>query len=214
MDTPKLRRGLDLVLLTADFAGTLLFAMEGALAGIRGAMDLFGILVLAFTTAVGGGIVRDLLIGATPPASIKDWRYGAIAFTGGMLAFVFHGTVAQQASSVLITALDAAGLSLFAIAGATKALEFGMHPMMAVLLGTITGCGGGTIRDIFLNTIPGILRTDIYASAALLGAAVMVISVRALRLHPSLAALAGGVSCFVLRMLSVWRGWSLPKIGA
>lgn len=214
MEVPKLKRGLDLVLLTADFAGTLLFAMEGALAGIRGGMDLFGVLVLAFITAVGGGIVRDLLIGATPPASIKDWRYGAIAFTGGMMAFLFHGVIAQKASSGVITALDAAGLSLFAIAGATKAMEFGMHPMMAVLLGTITGCGGGTIRDILLNTVPGVLRADIYASAALLGAAVMVAFVRVLKLRPSLAALAGGISCFALRMISVWHGWSLPKVGA
>ncbi|WP_263417007.1 trimeric intracellular cation channel family protein [Terriglobus albidus] len=170
MEAPKLRRGLDLVLMTADFAGTLLFAMERALAGIRGAMDLSGILVLAFITAVGGGIVCDLLIGATPPTSIKDWRYGAIAFTGGMLAFLFHGAMAQQAGSLLMRALDAAGLSLFAIAGATKALEFGMHPIMAVLLGTITGCGVATIRDILSKYDSGVLRADIYASAALLGA--------------------------------------------
>jgi len=207
---PKYRQ--DVVLLAVDLVGTFVFAVEGALAGIRGELDLLGLLVLSFVTALGGGTVRDLLIGAVPPNSIRDWRYGATAFAGGGAVFCFYQSFEHVPQQLLIT-LDAAGLALFAMAGAAKALEFGINPMIAVLMGVLTGVGGGTIRDVLLTQVPGILNTDIYASAALVGSAMMVIGL-ALKVPRTIAMTVGGVCCFVLRMVAVARHWNLPKVMA
>jgi uncharacterized membrane protein YeiH len=207
---PKYRQ--DVVLLAVDLVGTFVFAVEGALAGIRGELDLLGLLVVSFVTALGGGTVRDLLIGAVPPNSIRDWRYGATAFAGGGAVFCFYQSFQHVPQQLLIT-LDAAGLALFAMAGAAKALEFGINPMIAVLMGVLTGVGGGTIRDVLMTRVPGILNTDIYASAALVGAAVMVIGL-ALKVPRTIAMTVGGVCCFVLRMVAVARHWNLPKVMA
>jgi len=168
--------------------------------------------VLSFVTALGGGTVRDLLIGAVPPNSIRDWRYGATAFAGGGAVFCFYQSFEHVPQQLLIT-LDAAGLALFAMAGAAKALEFGINPMIAVLMGVLTGVGGGTIRDVLLTQVPGILNTDIYASAALVGSAMMVIGL-ALKVPRTIAMTVGGVCCFVLRMVAVARHWNLPKVMA
>jgi uncharacterized membrane protein YeiH len=205
---PKYRQ--DVVLLAVDLVGTFVFAVEGALAGIRGELDLLGLLVVSFVTALGGGTVRDLLIGAVPPNSIRDWRYGATAFAGGGAVFCFYQSFQHVPQRLLIT-LDAAGLALFAMAGAGKALEFGINPMIAVLMGVLTGVGGGTIRDVLMTRVPGILNTDIYASAALAGASLMVIGL-ALKVPRTIAMTVGGVCCFVLRMVAVARHWNLPKV--
>ncbi|MBB5315541.1 trimeric intracellular cation channel family protein [Tunturibacter empetritectus] len=207
---PKYRQ--DVVLLAVDLVGTFVFAVEGALAGIRGELDLLGLLVVSFVTALGGGTVRDLLIGAVPPNSIRDWRYGATAFAGGGAVFCFYQSFQHVPQQLLIT-LDAAGLALFAMAGAAKALEFGINPMIAVLMGVLTGVGGGTIRDVLMTRVPGILNTDIYASAALAGAVVMVIGLW-LKVPRTIAMTVGGVCCFVLRMVAVARHWNLPKVVA
>jgi uncharacterized membrane protein YeiH len=201
----------DRILFAADMAGTLLFAVEGATAAIAGNLDLLGLMVLAFATALGGGIVRDLLIGDAPPASLRDWRYAALAFSGAFIVFFLHHFV-QKIPANLIMILDAAGLSLFAIAGTQKALLHKLHPFIAVLLGTVTAVGGGTIRDLFLARIPRVLETDVYATAALAGSIIMVLMSR-LRLAPALAAFTGGVVCFLLRVVSVWQHWNLPKVG-
>lgn len=197
------------LLLTVDLAGTLLFAIEGALAAVAANLDLFGVMVLAFATALVGGIVRDVLIGAVPPASLRDWRYPAAAFAGGAIVFFLHPSIRQVPPSVIIT-LDAAALALFAVAGTEKALVYKMHPLVAALLGTITGVGGGTVRDVLVAQVPAVLRADIYASAALAGAVVMIFATR-MRLPPTLAAILGGLVCFSLRVISVWQHWSLPK---
>jgi uncharacterized membrane protein YeiH len=123
--------------------------------------------------------------------------------------FCFYQSFQHVPQQLLIT-LDAAGLALFAMAGAGKALEFGINPMIAVLMGVLTGVGGGTIRDVLMTRVPGILNTDIYASAALAGAAVMVIGL-ALKVPRTIAMTVGGVCCFVLRMVAVARHWNLPK---
>ena len=198
------------LLLTIDLIGTFVFALEGAMAALENKLDLLGLLVLSFATALGGGIVRDLLIGSIPPAAIRDWRYAAVAFLGGLVVFFWHQFVSQVPNSMLII-LDAAGLGLFAVAGAAKALEFGIHPFLAVLMGGVTGVGGGTIRDILLAKIPTVLRADVYATAALAGAAVMIIGAK-LSLPPALANILGITVCFMLRVISVWRNWNLPKI--
>jgi uncharacterized membrane protein YeiH len=121
------------LLFVLDIAGTLVFAVEGAAAAMRANLDLLGLMVLAFATALGGGIIRDVLIGAVPPASLRDWRYSAVAFTGAAVVFFLHPFV-QGVPGTLILVLDAAGLALFAIAGTQKALVFGMHPFVSTLL--------------------------------------------------------------------------------
>jgi len=172
-----------------DLAGTLLFAIEGATAAIAANLDMLGVMVLAFATALAGGIIRDVLIGAAPPQSLRDWRYAAMAFLGGAIVFSLHGFVVAIPRPVMI-GLGATALSLFAVAGTEKALLYNMHPFIAMLMGTITGVGGGTVRDILLAQIPGVLRTDVYATAALAGSAVLIAG-RKLRLSSSQAAVLG-----------------------
>ena len=145
------------LLLAIDLTGTFVFAVEGATAAIRGNLDFFGLMVLAFATALGGGIIRDVLIGAVPPQAIRDWRYSATALIGGSLVFFLYAFV-KQIPLPVITVLDAAGLALFAISGTGKALAFQINPLAAVLMGTITGVGGGTVRDMLLAQIPTVLR--------------------------------------------------------
>jgi uncharacterized membrane protein YeiH len=198
------------VLLVADLAGTFLFGIEGADAAIRGNLDLLGLMVLAFSTALAGGVVRDLLIGAVPPASIKNWRYAATAFAAAMLTFFFYQMV-QAFPARLLMVLDAGGLALFAVAGTEKALDYSVHPFMAALLGTITGVGGGTIRDILLAQVPRVLQSDIYATAALAGA-VVLIATRRIGASPMVAAFAGGGCCLVLRVVAATLHWNLPRI--
>jgi uncharacterized membrane protein YeiH len=198
------------ILLVADLAGTFLFGIEGADAAIRGNLDLLGLMVLAFSTALAGGVVRDLLIGAVPPESIKNWRYAATAFAAAILTFFFYRMV-EAFPARLMMVLDAGGLALFAVAGTEKALDYQIHPFMAALLGTITGVGGGTIRDIFLAHVPRVLQSDIYATAALAGAVILIV-LRRLNVSPMLAALYGGGFCFVLRVVAATLHWNLPKI--
>jgi uncharacterized membrane protein YeiH len=197
------------LLLWADLAGTFLFAVEGALIAVPANLDLLGVMVLAFSTALVGGIIRDVLIGAVPPASLRDWRYATAAFTGGVIVFFLHPFVRSIPAPVIMT-LDAVALSLFAVAGTEKALLYKMHPFIAVLLGAVTAVGGGTVRDVLLAQIPNVLRSDIYATAALAGATVMVAATK-LRVPPALAAVSGGLVCFLLRVISVWQHWNLPK---
>jgi uncharacterized membrane protein YeiH len=196
------------LLLALDLAGTALFAAEGASVALHAGLDLLGLLVLAMVTAVGGGIVRDLLLGDTPPSSIRDWRYLFTALLAGITVFFLH-SITHIENASLITVLDAAGLSLFAVAGATKALGFSLHPLLATVMGGITAVGGGAIRDVLINRVPIVLRGDIYATAALSGAAVTVLCLK-LKVPPPLASGLGVASCFVLRMTAVHFQWNLP----
>jgi uncharacterized membrane protein YeiH len=205
---PKYRQ--DVVLLAVDLVGTFVFAVEGALAGMYAGLDVFGLLVLSFVTALGGGTIRDLLIGAIPPNSIRDWRYGATAFAGGGAVFFFHPLIQRVPVHLMIT-LDAAGLALFAVAGVGKALEFGITPLLAIMMGAVTGAGGGTVRDVLLAQVPGVLHSDVYAAAALAGAAVVVMGLR-LKMPRGLAMSLGAGACFLLRMVAAWRHWNLPRV--
>ena len=205
-----MRYNSDTSLMVIDLIGTFVFAVEGAMAAIQGRLDLLGILVLSFATALGGGIIRDVLIGAVPPNSIRDWRYGVIAFAGGGAVFFFYQLV-QRIPTPVIIGLDAAGLALFAVAGAQKALDYEINPFLAVLMGGITGVGGGTVRDVLLSQIPAVLRADVYAVAALAGAAVLVAGLK-LGGPRALMAILGAVVCFGLRIVAVWQHWNLPRI--
>jgi uncharacterized membrane protein YeiH len=204
------RNNSDVLLVVFDLTGTLVFALEGALRAIRSELDFLGVLVLAFVTAVGGGIIRDLLIGATPPAAIRDWRYFGIAILGATAVTFFYQWV-QAIPDQLIVTLDAAGLGLFAVAGVEKALDYDMHPLMAVVMGGITGVGGGTVRDLLLAQVPSVLRKDVYASAALAGGVVMVVLLK-VKVPRAMAMTVAGSACFVLRMVAVARNWNLPRL--
>jgi Glycine transporter len=134
------------LLLVLDLVGTLVFAISGAMAGVTRRLDLFGILVLSFVAGNVGGITRDVLIGSVPPAAISDWRYLAVSLLAGVIAFYSYSVVDRLRSPVLV--FDAAGLALFVVSGAQKALAFGLNPVMAALLGMLTGVGGGMMRDL------------------------------------------------------------------
>lgn len=210
MSHGELRPRVEKIVLVGDLAGTAVFAIEGAITAMRAGLDLLGVMVIAFLVALGGGVTRDLLIGATPPNAIRDWRYPALAFSMGALAFIFHQQVLSWSGSTLIV-LDAAGLALFAVAGAQKALNFGITPFVAMLMGTITGVGGGVLRDIVLARVPVVLVADLYASSAFVGAATLIIS-RRLGVPPVTAALLAGGACLMLRLFSVHFGWQLPTV--
>jgi uncharacterized membrane protein YeiH len=196
------------VLLALDLTGTFAFALNGALTALRYArLDIVGVVTLGMITALGGGIIRDVLIDSLPPATFSDWRYLAVAATGGLIAFVFGRRLERL--NTLITVLDAAGLSLFAVTGAGKALDLGLGPAQAVILGAITGVGGGTLRDVLIRQIPSVLSSGLYAIPALLGATITVVAIR-LGVDGLPAALVAASACFVLRMIGVRFDLSAP----
>jgi uncharacterized membrane protein YeiH len=190
-----------------DLAGTFVFAISGAMAGVRRRLDVFGILVLSFAAGNAGGITRDVLIGAVPPEAISDWCYTGVSLVAGIITFYFPSAVTRRQSPVLL--FDAAGLGLFAVSGAHKALAYGLNPVMATLLGMLTGIGGGMVRDVLLAEIPTVLRSDLYAIAALAGAAI-VVAANMLQLPSTAAALVGAALCFGLRVMAIKYGWRLP----
>ncbi|HET9179156.1 MAG TPA: trimeric intracellular cation channel family protein [Terriglobia bacterium] len=199
---------LNTLLVAFDLAGTFVFALSGATMGVKHRLDLFGVLVLSYAAGNAGGITRDVLIGAVPPAAVRDWRYVAVSILAGLITFYWYRIINRLSSPVLV--FDAAGLALFAVSGAGKALVFGAGPVAATLLGMLTGIGGGMLRDILVREIPTVLRTELYAVAALIGAAVVVLG-RTLHLPTSGAAIAGAVLCFGLRILAMRHGWQLPR---
>lgn len=196
-----------LLLLLLDLGGTFVFAISGAVAAVRHRMDIFGVLVLAFAAGNAGGITRDLLIGAVPPAAVADWKYLGVSVLAGLLTFYWYRGVDRLSNPVLW--FDAVGLAFFAVAGAQKALVHGLEPVMAALLGMLTGIGGGMLRDVLANEIPTVLRADLYALAALAGAAVVVIG-HVLHVQPVATTIAGGLLCFALRFVAIRYGWHLP----
>jgi uncharacterized membrane protein YeiH len=165
------------LLLALDLAGTFAFALNGALTAIRVArLDIVGVLTLGVITALGGGIVRDIVIDYLPPATFSDWRYLVVAAAGSLLAFLLGLRLDRLAGP--ITMLDAAGLSLFAVTGASKALELGLGPVQAVILGAVTGVGGGTLRDVLIQRVPVVLSSELYAIPALVCFGIRMVGVR------------------------------------
>lgn len=198
------------VVVVLDLFGTFVFALSGAMAGVKHRLDAFGVLVLSFAAANAGGITRDLLIGAVPPPGIADWRYIAVPVLAGLATFHGAKTVDRLRSSVQL--FDAAGLALFAVSGALKALAFHIAPLPAVLLGMLTGIGGGIMRDVLTAEVPTVMRGDLYAIAALAGASVVVAG-RMLNIPSQTIAIAGAIACFAIRFVAIRRGWSLPVAG-
>jgi uncharacterized membrane protein YeiH len=197
-------------LLALDLIGTFVFALSGAVAGVKQRLDIFGVLVLSFAAASAGGIMRDLLIGSVPPVAIRDWRYLAASLLAGLLVFVwFPRSRRLSRTRNLVLIFDAAGLGLFAVAGTQKALGYGLNPVTAPLLGMLTGIGGGMLRDVLVSEIPNVLRADLYAVAALAGAVVVVVGYL-LAAEPAATAILGAALCFCLRLFAIRRGWHLP----
>lgn len=189
-------------------AGTFAFAVSGALAAARAELDLFGVVVLGAVVGLAGGITRDLLIGV-PPAAFRDWDYLAVAFAGAVTAILARPRLEAIWGGILF--FDAVGLSVFCVTGASKALENGIGPLEAALLGAITGIGGGVLRDVFLDEVPTVFRHDLYALPALLGAAVFVVGER-LGGSVTLFAVLGAAACLILRLLAMRFHLGLPTV--
>jgi uncharacterized membrane protein YeiH len=198
------------LLLALDVTGTVVFALSGALLAVRKDLDIFGVVVLSVAAGLGGGMVRDVLLGATPPVALDNELLLISAICAGFLGFFFHPRIGRLNQSIRL--LDALGLGLFAVVGALKTLEAGLGPVPAVLLGVVSGVGGGVIRDLLGGEIPLVLRRDIYALAALAGAVACVVVVEA-GLASGIATVVGVASTLTLRMLAMWFGWQAPRPG-
>lgn len=194
-------------LVVLDLTGIFVFAISGALVAVRKDLDVFGVLVLAGTTGLGGGFLRDVLIGATPPAALADWRYLLVPVAAGVVGFLYHPALGRMEQSINV--LDAFGLALFCVAGSLKAVDYGLGPLPAALLGVVTGIGGGMIRDVLTGRVPVVLHGELYATPALAGGLVVVLGYEADLPHVPVAVLGFAV-CLVWRLLAIWRHWSAP----
>lgn len=191
-----------------DLIGIFVFALSGALLAVRIQFDVVGVLVLGAVTGLGGGIMRDVLIGAVPPASFTDWRYLVVPVVAGLVAFRFHPDLARIERR--ITWFDAMGLGLFCVLGTQKALVYGLGPVPAVLMGVLTGIGGGVLRDLLANRIPIVLRQDVYALPALVGSMVVAVTWE-LDLFREWVLVPAAASCILLRFAALRFRWSAPR---
>ena len=195
------------LLLVLNLAGTFVFGLSGGLAGVQKRLDVFGVVALAVVVGLAGGITRDLLIGI-PPQTFRDWRYLAVAGGAGIVTFVAHATVGRLERTILV--LDAAGLALFCVTGASTALDHHVGTVEAIVLGSITGVGGGVLRDVLIREIPVIFRTGLYAIPALIGASVVVGASKG-GSHNLAFPLVGAAVCFLIRLAGVYFDLSVPS---
>ena len=198
-----------MLLYILDLFGTAVFAISGVWLACRKDMDLFGAMVLAFVTAVGGGTIRDLLLGATPVFWMKDTLYLTVIFVSTLLALAVRHW--HESSRWIMLISDALGLAVFAVIGLTKTLSYGGEPIVAIMMGILTGCGGGAIRDVLAGEIPMVLRKEIYAFAAMIGGVIYIILDPILH-NTDLNAVITALVVFILRMLTVYKDISLPKL--
>src|SRR5690242_17793171 len=195
------------LLLTFELVGIFVFAISGGLVAVRKQLDVFGVLVLAGATGLGGGFLRDVLIGATPPRSLQDWRYLLVPALAGVLTFLFHPALGRMER--LVDIFDAAGLGLFCVTGAAAAMNHGVGPVPSALMGMVTGIGGGITRDLLAGRVPIVFSSELYATPALAGATWTVLT------HDAgwdlwLVAVPGVVLCFGWRVLALTRHWRAP----
>jgi uncharacterized membrane protein YeiH len=191
-----------------QLAGILAFAISGALVGVRRRLDILGVVVVGTSTGVGGGILRDMLIGVHPPLSFLHWQNLTVAILGSLVVFFLHPSVTRIRYFEVV--FDAFGLGLFSANGAVVAYMSGQSTMTSVLVGVITAIGGGVIRDVLVNTVPGVLTRELYAVSAILGAGSAVV-ILATGGDATVASLVGGALAVTLRLISVARGWRLPR---
>ena len=197
-----------MLLTVLDLVGIFVFALSGGLVAVRKDLDLFGVLVLAGITGLGGGFMRDVLIGALPPAALADWRYLLVPVAAGLATFWFHPALGRMER--LVNVFDAAGLALFCVVGGLKALESGLGPVPSALMGLVTAIGGGMLRDVLAGRVPVVLRGELYATPALVGGTIAVIGVWA-GVDEVLVAVPGAAVCLVWRLLAMRRGWTAPR---
>lgn len=196
------------LLFALDLIGTFVFAVNGALTAIRATkLDIVGVITLGMVTGLGGGTIRDVFLDALPPATFIDWRYLLTAAVGGLFAFTLSTMLDRASASILI--LDAVGLSVFAVIGASKAIELDFGYGQAIIVGVITACGGGTIRDLMILRIPTVLRSELYAIPALVAASITVVVIY-LDAYNIVTALTAAAICFIIRMLGVRYGLNAP----
>lgn len=196
-----------MLLLVLNLAGTFAFGLSGGMAGVRERLDLFGVAVLAVVVGLAGGITRDLLIGV-PPETFRDWRLLAVAGAAGFVTFLAHPFLSRIRRPIDV--LDAAGLAVFCVTGASTALDHGLAAAPAVILGAITGIGGGILRDILVRQTPVVLREGLYAIPALIGAAIVVGAAHA-GVHGPAAPIIGATICFVIRLAGLTLGLNIPR---
>lgn len=194
-------------LVVLDLVGIFAFAISGGLVAVRKELDVVGVLVLAVITGLGGGFLRDVLIDAVPPAALTDWRYLAVPVLAGLVTFVYHPVLARRETTV--NAFDAFGLAVFCVAGAFKALDYGLGPVPAALMGLVTSIGGGVVRDLLAGRVPVVFRGELYAIPALAGASMAVLGIR-LDLPGTLVAVVAAGVCMSWRLLAMWRRWQAP----
>ncbi len=200
-----------MLLLVLDLLGIAVFAVSGALVAVRQRLDIVGVLVLATVTGLGGGWIRDVLIGDTPPASLEDWRYLLVPVAAGLLAFWFHPAIERMDRLVIV--FDAFGLGLFGVAGALKAAEHGLGPLPAAILGMVTCIGGGLLRDVLAGQVPVVLTSgELYAIPALAGSAVAAVGFE-LGAPTTAVALPAAALITGWRLLAIRRGWRAPVPG-
>lgn len=195
---------------TLDLVGIFVFAISGALLAVRKNFDVFGIAVLAEVTALGGGLFRDLVIGAVPPAAFTDLGYFSTPLLAALLVIFLHPQVERIQAAVNV--FDAAGLGLFCVAGTTKAYAYGLGLTASAALGLATAVGGGVLRDVLANEVPSLLRwdRDLYAVPAIVGAALVALCLRYGALNPFTSGLAA-LTAFVLRLLAMRFHWRAPR---
>src|SRR5947209_17462395 len=193
--------------LALNLMGTFAFGLSGGILAVRKQMDLFGVLVLSVATGLGGGIMRDIVLGHIPPATLSDWRYLAAAGLAWLLVFLWFSRVVHHGK--FLTTFDAIGLSIFTVTGTTIAFDAGLGPAPAALLGMLTGVGGGVLRDVLAAEVPLIFRSEVYAVASMLGAIIIIVAgqIGFLGLPAEVVA---AIAIFSLRMVSVRRGWRIP----
>lgn len=205
MVTPILME-VHLLQTSLDLAGTFVFALSGALVGVRKQLDVLGVLVLAAITGLGGGMMRDVLIGAAPPATLADWRYLLVPMLAGLVVFRFHPRLSKIER--YINWSDALGLGLFCVTGSAKAMLFGLGPVPSALMGILTGIGGGVLRDLLAGRTPVVLKQEVYALPALAGSVVVVVAWQYGVYFPWVAIVAALV-CIILRLLAIHYRWEM-----
>ena len=194
--------------LVLDLCGVFVFALSGALAAVLRRLDVVGVVVVATVSAIGGGLLRDVLLPDVPPPALQDWRYIAVSALAAVIVFFFHPQVGRLTRAVRV--FDAAGLGFFAVGGTAKALAAGLGPVPACVLGVLTGVGGGLLRDVLLREIPLVLRTgELYAVTALAGAVIVAVTDELGAYDASTAGVAVLV-VFLLRVFAIRRNWSAP----
>lgn len=201
MDVMFFLRGVDLL-------GTFVFGLSGGILAIRHRLDIFGVIVLSVAAALAGGMLRDMLLGATPVVALTDDRYLLVALGAALVSFFLKPVICKLGKPVMV--LDALGLGLFAVTGCRKGLEYGLDPVASVLLGVLTAVGGGLVRDLLVAEIPRVLREEIYALAAFVGATIAALG-GYLAVADWLVTLIGVAAVFLLRVISVICGWSAPR---